>query len=169
MKKKILGLLFAFCLIIPCAFMFVGCSDSGKLSKQVDELKQQVQTLTTEVDRLEQQLADLQSTNENLQSELNSITAFYELKKDEPFSIVVKVNDVFVVSNVENSCYLYLTADNSVSLQIENFASDGFCQYCELNSGSYTTPGAGIYRIKVVSISNATETQITLDLTEQSR
>ena len=169
MKKKFFVLLFAFCLIIPCAFLFVGCGDTDKLSKQIDELKQQVQSLTAEVEDLEQQMFDLQSINEGLQSELNSITEFYELKKDEPFTITVKLNDVFVVSNVENSCYLYLTADNSVSLQIENFASDGFCQYCELNSGSYTTPGSGIYRIKVVSIANATETQITLDLTEQSR
>ena len=107
MKKKILGLLFVFCLIIPCAFMFVGCSDSDKLSKQVDELKQQVQTLTTEVDGLEQQLADLQSTNENLQSELNSITAFYELKKDlysemkNPYS--VDTNQIFIATNSYSS------------------------------------------------------------------
>lgn len=82
MKKKILTILCAICLILPCAFVFSGC-DADKYAGQITQIETQVGNLNTNLDETNSNLCDIETEIGNLNGKLEEVSnTLDKLQKD---------------------------------------------------------------------------------------
>ena len=75
MKKKILTILCAICLILPCAFVFSGC-DADKYAGQITQIETQVGNLTNSLEETSNNLSEVSDTLDKMQKELSIDEAY---------------------------------------------------------------------------------------------
>ena len=113
--------------------------------------------------------AQLQQQYDDLQEEFDNLVAYYSLAENTNLTLNVKSGSKFLLLIASNSSFLYLDSEATVLVDMQNFTGEEFVDYSTLSAGSYSTPGFGFYLMEVISISGETSTQITLDLTTESR
>ena len=148
--KKSIGIVLAFVLFVPIMFL-TGCD----LWNNSSELETRIEQLEEEKGLLEDKIVGMTKV-------------FYLELEEEVSATVCKDSEIIVFISYDSGymCFAKPEGVSGFALNLEKWNETEFVSYESVSGNGYVTPGSGIYKITVSSITGATSMQLKILLTE---